>query len=264
MSKPGHIGFPVPLLGMEPVRLPIYWDDGRVLVLPKPAGVQVWADNWYPRLPVMVEAIRHQAEQGKPELERLGIGGEGLWAVQDPDPECAALTVWAREKAVAEAYKNELGSGNFEFRFRMVVKGGGVGSEANCDLPLARHREEARMVVSHKTGKTAETRFRRLRKLGSYEEWEALTVFPRRHQLLIHALESGLPVVGDSLYARERVVYLSRLKRGYRGKRDREERPLFDGPAYFMAGLRLPDGKEIEMKPPGGWKGLVRQLERSV
>lgn len=262
-KKKRCLGFPVPLLGMRSRRLPVLWDDGELLALDKPSGIQVWADNWYPRTPVLVEAIRHQAELGKPEFARAGIGPEGLWAVQDPDPEVSALTLWTRGKELAEKLRNELGSGRFEFRFRMLSKRDlGETEEWECDLPLARHREKERMVVSHKTGKQARTRFRRIGKPGGFTEWEAVTPFPRRHQIPVHAMESGVSVVGDFLYAGERPVFLSQLKRHYRSRRDREERPLMEGPAYFLESIRLPDGREIHGMEPPGWKALTRQLAR--
>ena len=88
MDKTIPLGFPVPLLGMQPVRLPVLFDDGELLALAKPAGVLVQSDPWYANLPELVEAIRFQAHDGKPEFQRLNIGPEGLWAVTDLDPEC--------------------------------------------------------------------------------------------------------------------------------------------------------------------------------
>ena len=41
MDKLPHLGFPVPLLGLQPQRLPILFDDGTLIALAKPLDVLV-------------------------------------------------------------------------------------------------------------------------------------------------------------------------------------------------------------------------------
>lgn len=262
MQKLNQLGFPVPLLGMTPVRLPVLYDDGEVLALAKPVNVLVQADPWYPRLPVFIEAIRHQALAGKPEFQKLAIGSSGLWAVTDLDPECYGPVVFARNRQVAEDLRNAFGAGDFTFRFKFLTRSRLKDSDLLCELPLARHRHENKMLVSHTTGKKAVTRMRRLEKSGSVEIWDGTTQFPRRHQLLIHPFETGLPVLGDACYAGEKSLLLSRFKRNYQPKKDVDERPLYEGAAYFLEQVILPNGETITTTEPPRWKGLVGQLTR--
>ena len=260
MSKPTHLGFPYPLLGMESMRLPILFDDGDRIVIEKPQGVLVQQDGWYPRLPVLVEAIRYQAAVGKPDLGKLGIGEDGLWAVTDLDPECHGPVLFARTREAADELRNALGSGSFTFIFQLLAEAGQETESRECDLPLARHGRLPRMLVSHTTGKKASTVFHAAGRAGRYTCFEARTAFPRRHQILLHAAESGLPVLGDRLYARSHPLLLSRFKRDYRPRKDREERPLYDGPAYFLRELDLGEGARIEAPFPPKWEALVKQL----
>ena len=262
MNREGQLGFPVPLLGMRPQRLDILLDDGELLVLAKPQGILVQADSWYPRLPVLIEAIRHQAAGQKPEFVRRNIGEAGLWAVTDLDPELHGPVLFTRTRERAEELRNALGSGNFRFTFTFLTRTTIGETERTCDLPLARHSRLPRMLVSHTTGKRCQTRFELREELGPFHYCTAETVFPRRHQILLHALETGLPVLGDTLYARQRPLFLSGMKRDYSPKKDSEERPLYDGPACFLSELRIPGGLSIEVPKPPRWTGLIRQLER--
>ena len=262
MATLPHLGFPVPLLGMEPLRLPVLLDDGEIIVLAKPVGVLVQEDGWFPRTPVLVEAISHQSQQGKPEFQRLNIGPEGLWAVTDLDPECHGPVLFARDRQKADELRNKFGSGRFEFSFSLLSKGHPGPDEIDCNLPLARHRHMARVLVSHTTGKKASTRFEKGEAMAGGWHWVARTNFPRRHQILLHACESGLPVLGDERYARDPLPLLSQLKATYQHKRDIEERPLYDGPAYYLDRLQLDDGRVIDCPPPKRWNGLCRQLEK--
>ena len=252
------------MLGMDPVRLPILFDDGQLLVLAKPPGVLVQADAWFPRLPVLIEAIRYQAQSGKPEFQRLGIHASGLWAVTDLDPECHGPVVFTRDREMAEALRSDLGSGNFMFVYRLLSRSKASSDPLVQELPLARHRQQDRMLVSHTTGKAALTEFRLHASSGGLFQYAASTRYPRRHQILVHSHESGLPVLGDTRYAREHPLLLSRIKRHYQPKKDTEERPLYDGPAYFLESIDLGNGVVVTAPPPPKWNGLIRQLERHL
>jgi hypothetical protein len=98
--------------------------------------------------------------------------------------------------------------------------------------------------------------------MGGCHLWEARTHFPRRHQILLHALESGLPVLGDERYAKDRLPLLSRLKRDYQPKQDLEERPLYDGPACFLREIRMGDERVVSSPEPPRWSGLIKQLDK--
>ncbi|MEX0323347.1 MAG: hypothetical protein AB3N63_14390 [Puniceicoccaceae bacterium] len=265
MSKTPQLGFPAPLLGMDPLRLPILMDNGDCLALAKPQGVLVQADSWYPRCPVLVEAIRHQASGGKPEFERLGIGAEGLWAVHDLDPEFWGPVLFAKGREQGDALRSACGSSAFEFTYIFLTKSSRenrLETSFECDLPISRHRTQNRILVSHTTGKMATTRFDKIGNMGRYELWMAKTDFPRRHQILLHALESGIPVLGDGTYAREKPLLLSRFKRNYRSKQDIEERPLYDGPACYLSRIQFGSHVDVASPEPPKWKGLVNQLVR--
>jgi 23S rRNA-/tRNA-specific pseudouridylate synthase len=262
MSQPTHLGFPVPLLGWEPMRLIVLFDDGERIALEKPPGLLVQPDPWYPRLPVLVEAIRHQAGAGKPEFRRLGIGESGLWAVHELDPECCGPVLFCRRREQAEAMRNALGSEAFRFTFEFLAKAAPPADPVTCHLPLARHHQMRRMLVSHTTGKQAETLFNGGEALGAYAICQATTAYPRRHQILLHAFESGLPVLGDTVYAGNQPIFLSNLKRDYRPRRHGEERPLMDGPAYYLKELQAGPDCRIGMPGPPRWNNLRKQLEK--
>ncbi|HZI31998.1 MAG TPA: RNA pseudouridine synthase, partial [Candidatus Binatia bacterium] len=55
----------------------------------------------------------------------------------------------------------------------------------------------------------------------------------------IHLKHAGFPVVGDDVYGGKK-LWLSRLKRDYRLKEGREERPLITRPAQHAEELSVP------------------------
>ena len=60
----------------------------------------------------------------------------------------------------------------------------------------------------------------------------------RTHQIRIHLKHAGFPIVGDELYSGKQ-LWLSRLKRDFRLKPGREERPLISRVALHAEELSL-------------------------
>ncbi|MFP4283111.1 MAG: hypothetical protein ACLFR7_13210 [Opitutales bacterium] len=267
MSAPRQIGFPPPLLSDRPLRLPVVWDDALGFALAKPAGLQVLPDNWYPRSPSLVDALNYQAAQGKGELQRLGLSEAGARAIFQTEAELAGLTLFAKDFETGEFWSNAYGSRQFELKVLLLSGRAPRGEETlHCDLPLARHQTRPEMLVSHKSGKKCETHFRRLQDLGRFSLWEATTPYLRMHQIMLHAFEVGLGVVGDRRYAGEGPLYLSQLKRTFMPKGDEEEAPLYPGPAMYLAEMMvpMPEGGPvtIAMDHPKRFNALLRSLLR--
>lgn len=264
------VGFPPPLLGERPLRLPVRHAGEGLLVLDKPSGVPAVPDQWYPEASTILAALDEQARAGKPELERLGV--KAAFGLAFPDRETSGLCAFPVSAEASGFYRNQMGSGQMTFTFTVLAAGEAEpGEERTCDLPLSRNRgREARMVVSHKTGKKAATAFRCRERVGGYSLWEAVTDFPRPHQIRLHAAECALPVVGETLYADVPPVYLSKLKRGYRRKEGVPERPLYEGLCAHLSGWTfLPftgtdegtaEAVTVEAPLPAGWQTLLRRL----
>lgn len=257
------LGFPPPLLGLRPLRLPVIWDDGDLLALDKPPGLLVTADKMHPRLPVLTEAIRHEAARGKPECVRAGIGPEGLLAIFAFDPEITGPALFARTAAAAEHWRNAYGSSLLCLHFHLLTERAPDRPEVHCELPIARHATQPRMLVSHTTGKQAATTFTRIERIGAHQLWEARTNYLRPHQVRLHARECGFEIPGEYLYGRTPPLLLSRIKRGYRPSRTREEQPLHTEPLLHLARIALPDGRVIDAAPPRTFTAVLNQLRRA-
>ncbi len=250
---------------MRPLRLPVIWKNEAGFALDMPAGVQILPDNWYPRTPLLAESINYQAAQGKPEMQRLGIPESGATAIYSMEPDMSGVALFAFDSETAEFWRNAYGSEQFELQIEFIAERGPQSNELTCDLPIARHASENRVLISHNTGKKAFTAFRLLENIGQrFSRWEAKIRFYRMHQVFIHALECGIPILGDRQYARSTPLYLSSLKRGYRPSRHKEEAPLYDGCPLHLRRVTLPlpggDTTTIEAPLPNKYKVLIKRL----
>ncbi|MGE9296211.1 MAG: hypothetical protein ACQKBV_08010 [Puniceicoccales bacterium] len=198
-STPERIGFPPPLLGDVPLRLPVAPVADGLLALGLPGGLLSEAHPFYAGQPPVIAAIQAQLRASKPELERLGL--EIALGINFIEPEMSGVLLVGVTRPGVERWRNALGSRQLRFRYDLVARAdANLPGILECDLPLARHRREDRMLVSHKTGKKCTTTFTRVGQLGELDLWRAETLLPRLHQIRVHAMEVGLALPGESLY----------------------------------------------------------------
>ena len=110
------------------------------------------------------------------------------------------------------------------------------------------------MRVDPKNGKQSKTKFEVLENFPRFGyallKCEPLT--GRTHQIRVHASHAGLKIVGDELYG-GKPLWLSRLKKDYRLKPGREERPLISRVALHAEELALPHpntGESLTISAP--------------
>lgn len=272
-GKQTFIGFAPPLLGAQPVRLPVLGLGGGLLALNLPGGLAADADPLNPpAVPLVAQALREQLAAGKPELARLGV--RQVQSVFHLEPEMSGIALYAVEKEAAEVWRNAYGSALLRFRFVLICERAAHLPDAlECSLPLARHKAGGSMLVSHKSGKKTATRFRRLavakaptgkaNPLFDKELWAAETAYLRPHQIRLHAHESGLRVCGESLYAQVPSFYLSELK-GLR-RRLADEVPLWSGPMVHLASVWAEPAAAASLPPlPPAFFPLLAPLPRPL
>ena len=250
MSADDFLSFPPDTLDREPLRVPIVARGPAWLALNKPAGVPWIADPWIPRSTDLVREVRRQLRDGKPQLARLGI--EKFHGIVGPDLVASGLVLCASTDAESDRLANALGSGQIELTYRFVTMGRPVETEIVCELPMAPHATDSRMLVSHTTGKKTLTRFNLEQRFRGYAVWTATTTFDRLHQIRLHAAESGLPIMGEARYAKIPAVMLSEIKRDYRPSPRNPEEPIYGELALHLARVVFPgaDGQPVTVEAP--------------
>lgn len=258
-KKINAIGFPPGLLQKVPLRLKVLYADDSKFLLEKPPGILPDPHPWYPTKIALTEGLRAQLESKKPELERLNIHNPYL--IHTLDPEASGALLIGLGKEVSDDLRNLWGSQQIQFTFHFLARPWqDLPEEFVCDMPLAIHNEKPRMRISRTEGKQTQTQFRRLECYGPYQLWEAKTGYNRLHQIRIHAHKSGLSIVGERLYNQEAPIYLSQLKRHYRGKES--EKPLYPYLCLHLADIAIPTQDWHQAIPhPPRWTVLFKKLK---
>lgn len=260
-NKKNALGFPPPLLGEQPFRMPVLAQQSGWIALEKPAGFGTRAHPW-DAAPDMDAALNLQLQAQKPEL--LRCGAEIFASVYYLDPVISGIAVFAKTRAASADLRNRFGSGGCRFRFQFVttVRGPGMPAEIRADAPLLPHNVKPKMIPSTAKGKKAFTDFKRIAESPKgWALWEASAGFFRPHQIRAHAATSEIPVLGDDLYGGPEAPTQRDLQP--RKQRSGVHLPVFRGIALHLAEVQLiPSDAEsvIACEPPKHLRLLYRRM----
>ena len=188
---------------------------------------------------------------GKPWARERGLSY--LMNAHRLDFEMSGVILLAKNKPALVALANLFGSEKPLKKYVALVQGAPEKNEFEVDAKLAPHPLKIGLMrVDPKNGKKSKTRFEVLERLSGYTLVKCEPLTERAHQIRVHLRYAGFPIVGDGLYGGKK-LWLSRLKRDYRLKPGREERPLISRVALHAEELVLPHpvtGKILKITAP--------------
>jgi len=198
LDEPGQTA-PAP----EDIPIPIVYEDEFLVVVSKPAGLVVHPAPGHPS-GTLVNALLARAGAtpagGSAErpgiVHRLDAGTSGLMIVAKTADAHDALVAAMSERRVSRAYL-------------ALVEGVFETDTATVDAPIGRsprHRKKMAVVTGGKPAVTETTTLERHRKTSFLE---ARPVTGRTHQIRVHLLAAGHPVVGDRVYGKDRKLAAS-------------------------------------------------------
>jgi RluA family pseudouridine synthase len=218
--------------------IPVLFEDEYLLALDKPAGLLTSPDRYDRQRPNLMKLLHAAIAGGKPWARERGLNY--LMNAHRLDCETSGVILLAKSKLALVTLANLFGSEKPLKRYAALVQGTPTDDKFEVDAGLAPHPVKTGLMrVDPKNGKRSRTVFQVLEKFSG---WTLLRCEPftgRTHQIRVHLCHAGLPVVGDELYG-GKPLWLSRLKRDYRLKRGREERPLISRVALHAEQLTLP------------------------
>lgn len=195
MAKPSFIELP----GTEPI--PILYEDRAVLAIDKSRGWMLVPFSWQRTGRNLQAAITSSIAARDFWASSRGL--KFLRFVHRLDAETSGILLFAKSQGALDAYSELFEQRRMEKTYLAVVAGAPPQPEWTCHLKLTPDSNRpGRMRVDARHGKEAETRFRVLQRSGGKSLLEARPRTGRTHQIRVHLLESGYPVVGDAFYGR--------------------------------------------------------------
>ncbi len=206
---------PPPELVPEEIELDILYENADVLVLNKPQGLVVHPGSGN-RSGTLAHGLLYYCSQIGREFEdepvRPGI-------VHRLDKDTSGVMIAAKNVPAQEFLAAQFRSRQVRKQYLAVVKGRPPKAKGRVEMRIARdahHRQ--RFTTSAVRGKTAVTYYRTIR---TYSDCTLLSLQPktgRTHQLRVHMLHLGCPVLGDPLYNRKDFLSGSLMLHAYRLK----------------------------------------------
>jgi len=217
--------------------IPVLFEDEHLLALDKPASLLTSPDRHAPERPNLMRLLQE------------GISASKVWARERNltylanahrlDFETSGVLLLAKSKPVLVALANLFGSDQPQKKYLALAWGNPPATPFTVDAPISPHPLKiGQMRADVKAGKKARTEFEVLEK---FSDWVLLRCAPltdRTHQIRVHLKHADFPIVGDELYGGKK-LWLSRLKRDFRLKPGREERPLVARVALHAEELTL-------------------------
>lgn len=176
----------------QPPELTILYQDDKILVIDKPAGIAVHtAPGERGRATIADALTSHVADPETP--ERPGI-------VHRLDKDTSGVLIVARDPDTKADLARQFKDRESQKTYLAVVIGRLRPAEATIRLPLARKPQDPMRRAVHPGGKDAETAYRTLAEAPGYSLVEAHPKTGRTHQIRVHFAALGHPVAGDRLY----------------------------------------------------------------
>jgi len=190
-------------LAAEAIPLKIIYEDNDLLVIDKPAGLTVHpAPGHYSH--TLVNAILshfpHLADIG--DSLRPGI-------VHRLDKETSGVMLVAKNRAAQLNLANQFKTHSVVKAYLVLVKGHLTPEHGVIEAPIGRDPSNRKRMTVVAKGREARTQYSVVKYIGNYTLLEVSPETGRTHQIRVHLLAIGYPVVGDPVYG-VRSAYLSR------------------------------------------------------
>ena len=215
----------------------VLFEDEHLLALDKPAGLLLSPDHLAPERPSLMELLHAGITDQKPWARERNL--DYLSNAHRLDFETSGVILLAKNKAALVALADLFGTEKPVRKYAALAWGNPLAAKFEVDAALAPHPLKiGQMRVDPREGKRAKTEFELLEQFSDWSLLRCSLLTERTHQIRVHLKHAGFPVVGDELYGGKK-LWLSRLKRDFRLKPGREERPLLSRTALHAEELSL-------------------------
>ena len=180
----------------QDIPLDVVYEDEDVIVVNKPVGMVVHPAPGHPD-GTLVNALLHHCGDSL-----SGIGGEkrpGI--VHRLDKDTSGLILIAKNDAAHAALSEQFKQRTMEKHYRAVAHGSFSKEEGLIDAPIGRHPIDRKKMAVVPNGKPSRTEWHVLEHLNGATYLDVHLLTGRTHQIRVHMLSIGHPLLGDKIYA---------------------------------------------------------------
>ena len=193
-----------------------------------------------------------------------------IFTVHRIDKFTSGVLCFAKNEAAHKHLNTQFEKHTLQKTYQLLVVGK-TDAEGKIDLNIIEDKlDEGRMDVHHKHGKASLTLFKTIKNFGNDFSWvEAYPKTGRTHQIRVHFLAIGHPLMIDEMYGSPEPFFLSTVKRKYKlSKLEEAEKPLMT--RLTLHSSKLEFNHVIDEKPvvvdaplPKDFAAVIKQLEKN-
>ncbi|HON88826.1 MAG TPA: RluA family pseudouridine synthase [Spirochaetia bacterium] len=233
-------------------KIQIIYEDNAIIAINKPAGVLSIADRYDKNAPVVTDFLPQ-------------ITGQ-YFIVHRLDKDTSGSMIIAKNQETHRMLSRLFETGAVTKIYHALVWGRPSWDKIDCDLPLRPDGDADHRTIIDGSGKESLTHFSVLKRWNRISLIEAKPATGRTHQVRVHASAVGYALLCDPLYGDGKPVFLSDLKRNYKGD-TWEERPLISRTALHAAFISFTypnsgDTISIEAEYPKDFGAVIKQLDK--
>jgi 23S rRNA pseudouridine1911/1915/1917 synthase len=191
------------VLQPETIPLDIIFEDDDLVVINKPAGMVVHPAHGH-TAGTLVNALlaRYPDLAAMIEVDTNAVDRPGI--VHRLDRDTSGLMIVARTPEVLRHLRRQFKARTVEKVYLALVFGRPEAPEGVIDVPLGRDPRHRQKFAPRPDGKPARTHYRLRADFGQYSLLEIGLETGRTHQIRIHLAWFKCPVVGDTVYGRQK------------------------------------------------------------
>lgn len=234
---------------MKKSALSIIHEDDRIIVVDKPAGLLSVPDRYDRKIPNVFDLLTQM--KGK------------VYGVHRLDRDTSGLLLFGKDLDTYSILSTLLEKHKIDKHYAALAMGQPHDDHGVIDLPIMKHERKHLMIISA-SGKSAETHYKIVERLGPFSLLDLRLVTGRTHQIRIHLSALGHPLLVDPLYGSKDSFFLSSVKKNYRGERD-EERPILTRTPLHAHKLKFTlegEAYDLESPLPKDMRATLSQLRK--
>jgi 23S rRNA pseudouridine1911/1915/1917 synthase len=222
----------------------IVYEDTQIVAINKASGIAVLPDRWDDSREHLNEMLPYR-----------------VWVVHRIDRDTSGLVVFAKTEQAHQKLSNLFETHKIQKNYLAIVQGRPAWDETICELPLSPNGDRShRTIIDAGRGKPSTTHFKLIGSIGTYSLIQAQPVTGRTHQIRVHLSALGHPIICDPLYGSSAPVYVSSIKRAWKGD-SFEERPIMNRTGLHAYSIQLPE-LQLVASLPKDMKALIHQMEK--
>jgi RluA family pseudouridine synthase len=179
-------------------RIPILYEDRAALAVDKPRDWMLVPFSWQRTNRNLQAAITSSIAAGDYWARSRNL--KFLRFVHRLDADTTGILLFAKSPGAGRALGDLFESREMKKRYLAVVEGVPPQREWKCDASLAPDPQQHGRMILSPGGKDALTRFVVLESRGGRTLIEAQPLTGRTHQIRLHLVAAGFPIIGDDLY----------------------------------------------------------------